>query len=366
MKERNPAQKVEEFGQSIWYDNISRELLDSGEIKRLIAEWGVRGLTSNPAIFHKAITSGNSYLKDISIFRNQGMNSDEIFEELALADIARAADELLGVYQDSRGEDGYASIEVSPLLAKDAEATIKEALRLYRRLSRPNIMIKVPGTMDCLPAIEELLFQGVNINVTLLFSVENYREVAHAYIRGLTRRHQSGKRIDSISSVASFFVSRVDSLIDSKLADLSAHNPHVKELQGKAAIANAKIAYAAFQEIFSSGEFAVLRQAGARRQRPLWASTSTKNPAYRDVIYVDELIGADTVNTVPHATLAAYVDHGTPGSTLESGLDEAKNILSALSDAGINLSEVLAHLQEDGVAQFIKAFLDLREALAVD
>ncbi|MDD2941441.1 MAG: transaldolase [bacterium] len=364
MRELNPAQRVGDFGQSIWYDNISRELLDSGEIRRLIAEWGVRGLTSNPAIFHKAITSGSSYFDDISAFKRQGMNSDEIFEELALADIAQAADELLGVYQASAGEDGYASIEVSPLLAKDSVATINEALRLYQRLSRPNIMIKVPGTKDCLPAIEELLFQGVNINVTLLFSVENYREVAQAYIRGLTRRHQAGLKIDGISSVASFFVSRVDSLIDANLAELGIRNPQVLALRGKAAIANAKIAYAAFQEIFSSDEFAVLRQAGARRQRPLWASTSTKNPAYRDVIYVDELIGPDTVNTVPHATLAAYVDHGTPGNTLESGLTEAKNLLSALSDAGINFAEVLAHLQEDGVAQFIKAFLDLREAIA--
>lgn len=364
----NAAQELHKLGTSIWYDNISRDILKNGELKRIIAEWGVRGLTSNPTIFEKAIAASNTYDSQIAQLKSGGGTADEVLEELAVADIAEAADLLLPIYQDSAGIDGYVSIEVSPLLAADTRGTIEEGLRLFEKLRRPNIMIKVPGTPAGIPAVFELLSRGVNVNITLLFSVENYVEVAQTYIKALRARVEKGLAVDKLASVASFFVSRVDSIIDKKLGELVAQGgeraTQAATLKGKFGIANCQLAYEKYQEIFEGPDFADLRAKGAQVQRPLWASTGTKDPAYSDVIYVDRLIGPNTVNTMPHATLAAFADHGTLKQTLGEDASGAKRILSELEDLGINVSQALHDLQVEGVSKFAESFTTLNAAIA--
>lgn len=361
--ETNPARELITLGQSIWYDNISRDLLKNGEIKRLIAEWGVRGMTSNPTIFDQAISKSAIYDGEIAALRARGLNEGEIFEELAIADIGEAADLLRPVYDASEGEDGFVSIEVSPLLARNTEATVEEGRRLFKKLARPNIMIKVPGTAEGIPAVRALLAEGVNINITLLFSADNYVQVAHAYCEALRERVKQGQDVSAIRSVASFFVSRVDTTIDSELEKL-APSPEAAALKGKFGIANSKVAYHRFQEIFLGESFSDLRNAGAAVQRPLWASTGTKNPNYPDTLYVDGLIGPHTVNTVPHDTLAAFVHHGTAKSTLTQGIEEALTIEDRLTALGIKVQNHLTFLQEDGVKKFSASFTALNEAIA--
>jgi transaldolase/glucose-6-phosphate isomerase len=352
--------QLRELGQSVWLDYILRSYLTSGTFARDVAR-GVRGVTSNPAIFEHAIGKSNDYDPQLGSLYTFGLSPDAAFEELALRDIRLAAEIMRGLYEGSRGLDGYVSLEVSPELAHDADGTIREALHLHGRLGVPNVMIKVPGTPEGAKAIEELTYRGVNINVTLLFSLTQHRRVAEAYLRGLERRVQEDLDVSQIHSVASFFVSRVDTLIDERLQQLGGE---AVRLQGKAAIANAKRAYRLYQEIFKDARFLALRAKGATVQRPLWASTSTKNPAYRDVVYVEELIGPDTVNTLPPATLEAFVDHGVARETVTQDLEGADGLESSLRDLGIDLEAVGEELQTKGVALFSGAFRNLREEIS--
>jgi transaldolase / glucose-6-phosphate isomerase len=361
----NPAVDVQRFGQSIWYDNISRDMIQSGQLKKLIDEFGVLGMTSNPTIFDKAI--GESTLYDESISHLLDLDANEIFDALSVDDIRNAADLLRPIYDRTNAADGYVSLEVSPMLANDTETTLSEAKRLYKLVDRPNVMIKIPGTPAGLPAVEEALFEGININITLLFAVTNYVDVANAYIKALERRVAAGLPVNKLASVASFFVSRIDAMIDKQLENniRSAQGRDLDRISansallGKVAIANAKVAYKRFKELFYGDRFAKLRAAGAQVQRPLWASTGTKNPAYPDTLYIDKLIGPDTVNTVPHATLVAFKDHGTVGATLEEELDLAQEVLDKLAEVGIDLDKVTQQLQDDGVDAFIDSFRKL-------
>ena len=354
----NRIQQLAELGQSIWYDNIQRALLDDGGLADLV-EAGVTGVTSNPSIFKQAIAGSADYDDALGELAPTGMAVTEIYEALALEDIQRAADILQPVYDRTGGVDGYVSLEVSPSLAHDTEATIAEARRLYAALDRPNVLIKVPATPAGIPAIENLIGEGVNINVTLMFSLDHYDAVAGAYIAGLEKVAASGRDLSKAASVASFFVSRVDTLVDRALEEVGN-----QDLQGKIAIANTKAAYARFHEVFSGERWERLAALGARVQRPLWASTSTKNPRYPDTLYVDALIGPDTVNTVPPATIDAFLDHGTVSPSLEAGLDEARDQLARLAELGIDLDAVTEQLQEDGVTSFANAFDSLMEGIA--
>jgi transaldolase len=360
----NPAQKLSEFGQSIWYDNISKDLLDKGELARLIEEDGVKGLTSNPTIFEKAIGGSSLYDQDISRISADSSDPGEIFEELAVADLARAADLFLPVYEASGGSDGFVSIEVSPLLASDSEGTVKEAERLYSKLNRPNVMIKIPGTPAGLPAIREVLEKGISVNITLLFSVENYVKVAEAHIEALEARVAKGEPVDRVQSVASFFVSRVDSAIDKQLKGLvESGQAEAKELLGRFGIYNSRLAYQEYLRLYRSDRFKKLAEKGAKPQRPLWASTSTKDPSYRDVLYVEQLIGQDTVNTLPPATLAAFVDHGEPATTIELEIEEAQGFQKKLENLGIDIDGILKTLQEEGVQKFSDSFHSLNATI---
>lgn len=356
----NPLKKLAEQGQSIWLDYIRRSLLTGGELKRLVEEDGVRGVTSNPTIFEKAMAGSTDY---DTAWRARLAEEPEIavgklYEHLAVEDIQMAADVLRPVYDASGGEDGYVSLEVSPHLARDTEKTIHEAKRLRSAVGRPNLMIKVPATPEGIPAIEELIAAGVNVNVTLMFSMSHYESVARAYIKGLERSADPSQ----VASVASFFVSRVDTMVDKALEN--AATPEARALLGKIAIANSKMVYRRFQEIFHGEGFAALRQRGARVQRPLWASTGTKNPAYSDVLYVENLIGPETVNTLPPETMDAFRDHGAvAGATVKEGLPEAEAVLARLSSLGIDLDAITEQLQRDGVAAFAKSFDDLMGAL---
>lgn len=364
----NPAQELIKYGQSVWYDNISRGLLQSGEITRLISEWGVRGITTNPSIFNKAIGSTSLYDEQIIELKAKGLSSEEVFDQLAISDVTAAADILRPIYEESGGVDGFVSIEVSPLLAADTKATIKEALRLCNIINRPNIMIKIPGTPEGLPAIKAVLEEGINVNVTLIFSIENYELVATAYCEALRNRLSKGLAIDKIRSVASLFVSRVDSATDRAL-ELIAKNgkdalaDHALALRGRFGIANSKLVYQKFLDLFEGEKFQALKVKGAFPQRPLWASTSTKNPSYRDVIYVEELIGNYTVNTIPHDTLAAFVDHGRVRETLVSEVPLANSLKKELANIGVNLSQIFADLLYDGIGQFKDSFLQLNNTI---
>lgn len=349
-------QEVQRLGQSIWYDNISRELLLSGEIESLI-RMGVTGLTSNPTIFEKAISGSADYDEALSALASEGLDTKDSYERLAMEDIRAAADLLRPAYDRSEGRDGYASLEVSPNLAHDTEATVAEALRLFAALDRPNAMIKVPATPQGLPAVRRLIGHGLNINVTLIFSLEAHRQVMEAYIAGLEDFAKAGGDLSKVASVASFFVSRVDTAVDILLGEIASHGkPGVDALLGKAAIANAKLAYQSFKTVFGSERFAQLQAKGARVQRPLWASTGTKNAAYSDVLYIDNLIGRDTVNTMPPATLTAFMEHGKPEATLEHDVTGAEQTMNALDTAGVSMDKVTDKLLADGVKSFADSF----------
>ncbi|MGI9252435.1 MAG: transaldolase [Thermomicrobiales bacterium] len=349
--------QLHEQGQSVWQDDISRDMIRSGEIQRII-DTGIRGLTSNPSIFEKAIATGSAYDEDVRTMARQGKDASTIFEAVAVEDIRNTCDLFLPLYRSSGGADGFVSIEVSPGAARDAERTRREALALWKAVDRPNVMIKIPGTVEGAPVIADMIAEGLNNNVTLLFSLEAYERVALAFIEGLERRAAAGKPVSGIASVASFFVSRVDALVD-KLLDQKIEatgNQSLAELKGKAAVANAKLAYERFQEIFNSPRFAKLAAAGAEVQRPLWASTSVKNPAYRDVMYVEELVGPHTVNTMPRPTIQAFIDHGVSARTVDKDLGESHAIMAALAAAGIDMDAVTTQLEEEGINSFIKSF----------
>jgi transaldolase/glucose-6-phosphate isomerase len=361
--------EVMQTGQSIWYDNIRRAMLESGDLKKKIEEDDLRGVTSNPTIFEKAITGSTDYDRQMRSLVQKGASVNEIYEALVLDDIGRAADILKPVYDKTDGVDGYISLEVNPRLAYETQGTIEEAERLFKSLNRRNVMIKIPASKEGLPAIEESIYRGININITMIFAIANYEQVAEAFIKGLERRDAEGKSVDHIASVASFFVSRVDTAIDSDLEYRARHAQTPEEkatlegLLGRAAIANAKIAYQKFKEIFHGERFAKLKAKGAQVQRCLWASTGTKNPKYSDVLYVDNLIGAETVNTIPPQTYTAFRDHGTVAPTLEANLDEAHAAINKLTEIGINLDEVTDKLQKDGLTAFVGSFDTLEQSI---
>lgn len=355
----NTTMQLFEAGQSIWYDNIQRSLLKNGELAGMVARGEIRGVTSNPTIFMNAITKSSDYDASLLPLAKSGLNSEEIFFALAIEDIQQAADLFLPLYQQTAGGDGYVSLEVSPLLAHDGAGTLAQAHALWQRVNRPNLMVKIPATKAGLPAITGAISAGINVNVTLIFSRQRYAEVMEAYLAGLELRLAGGQSLKSIASVASFFVSRVDTNIDPRLQALGAP----AELSGKAAIANARLAYADYKKVFSGERFKKLQAAGARVQRPLWASTSTKNPAYRDVIYLEELIGPDTVNTVPPQTLVAFLDHGLVRPSLEEDLPGALKSISSLEKIGISMDQVTAQLEEQGVKSFSDAYGILLQAV---
>jgi transaldolase len=357
----NPLRQLENFGQSVWLDYIRRDLLLSPEFRRLIEEDGLKGMTSNPTIFEKAIGGSNDYDEQFAELVQAQKGVDELYEALTTDDIKRAADALRSVYDSTDGRDGFVSFEVSPQLANDTKGTIAAAHRYFEMIGRPNLMVKVPATPAGLPAIEQLISEGHNINITLMFSLKHYEAVAGAYIRGLEKRAQAGQPLNRVASVASVFVSRVETLVDKRLEEKlkPAPNEAIAALRGTAAVANAKLIYQRFKEVFGGERFEQLQAKGARVQRPLWASTGTKNPAYSDVKYVEELIGPDTVNTMPPATMDAFRDHGKPRQTLEQGLTEASETARRLSDAGIDLIRVGEELQQEGVESFAQSFADL-------
>ena len=356
----NPIHALYALGQSLWYDNIHRALLRNGELEAMIARGDIYGVTSNPSIFRAAIVDSDAYAADIARLAADGLDAEAIYERLAVEDIRAACDLFRPLYDRTQGGDGYVSLEVSPYLAHDTQATLAEARRLWALVERPNLMIKIPGTLEGLHAITEAIAEGVNVNVTLLFSVRRYRQVMDAYMRGLERRLRDGLPLEGVASVASFFVSRVDTLVDRLL---EGYGKRGAALQGQIAVANTRMAYQAFKEVFAEERWQALAAAGARVQRPLWASTSTKNPAYSDVKYVEELIGPQTVNTVPPHTLDAFRDHGRVALTVESGLAEAEQALIALEALGISLTDVTRQLEEEGVRKFADAFTQLLEAV---
>jgi transaldolase len=365
---KGPLFELLNYGQSVWYDNIARGLIKDGSIKKLIDESGVRGVTSNPTIFEKAISAGDDYDDQIKKLIGQNKTAEEVFAALAVTDIGNTADIFRPIYDESNGGDGFVSIEVSPTLANDTEGTIRDAHYFYEAINRPNVMIKIPATPEGLPAITEVIGSGINVNVTLIFSLDAYEDVANAYIAGLEKLDASGKPLDKVASVASFFVSRVDSLVD-KLVDekIAASDEAGKEqlasLKGKAGIANSKLAYERFERIFSTERFKKLAAKGAKPQRVLWASTSTKNPKYRDVMYVEELIGPETVNTMPPQTVIAFADHGKVARTVDKDVDQAHAAIDALEKAGVSMEKVTDQLLDEGVKSFADSFTKLLEGV---
>ena len=371
MSTANPILDIEnQYGQSIWMDNLSRDLIESGELKQSISERGIRGITSNPAIFEKAIAGNKIYDEAIEAGIKAGKSVQEIYEDLVFTDIRNACDVFMPVYRETDGLDGYVSIEVPPDLAKNTESTIAEARRYYQAIDRPNLMIKIPGTPEGLPAVEQAISEGMSVNVTLLFSVQSYIDTAWAYIRGLEKRAEAGAEIGNVASVASFFLSRIDVMIDDQIdRKLESASDDAKAklaaIKGKVAIANAKVAYQKYKEIFGSDRWKALAEKGAKVQRLLWASTGTKNPEYSDVMYVDELVGPDTVNTLPPTTIEACADHCDPASRIESNLDEAHRVIDGLQDEAvdINLDNVMDALLDEGIDKFIKPFESLMSSL---
>jgi transaldolase len=350
-----PLARLSQLGQSVWVDFISRQALRDGDIQRLIREDSVVGLTSNPTIFQKAIAEGNAYDEQLAEIAKTEDDPQEIFLQLAKKDIVEACDLLRPIYDDGEGKDGYVSLEVAPTLAHDAEATLNEARRIKQLIERPNLLVKIPGTQEGLQAIEDAIAEGIAVNVTLLFSIERHAEVCDAYIRGLERLVEGGGDPGPVASVASFFVSRVDTEVDKRLGD---GHP----LAGKWAIANAKLAYQVYLEKFQGERWQALVDKGASAQRPLWASTSTKNPAYRDVMYVEELIGSDTVNTMPVETIRAFQEHGeVRGETILEGVDEARELAKKLEAEGIDLADVGRTLEKEGVQKFADSWKELLE-----
>jgi transaldolase len=363
----NPLKKLESLGQSVWLDYIRRDLISSGTLRRLIDDDGLRGMTSNPSIFEKAIAESNIYDQDIHDISVKNKNVQAIYETLSQRDVQSAADEFRSVFEKTNGKDGYVSLEVNPHLAHDTNGTIEEAHRLWAALSRSNVFIKVPATSQGLPAIQQLISEGININVTLLFGLPRYRQVAEAYIAGLEARAAQRKPLKHIASVASFFVSRIDTLVDSLLEKLFVQGGQkadlAKKVHGQIAISSAKSAYQIYNEIFGSDRFKKLADKGARVQRLLWASTSTKNPDYSDVKYIESLIGRDTINTVPPETIDAYRDHGKPKSSLEKDVKEAGWIMERLLELGISIDKVTQQLEDEGVKKFDEPFDKLMAAI---
>ncbi|MGC9395135.1 MAG: transaldolase [Anaerolineae bacterium] len=361
-------QQLHAAGQSVWYDNIQRGLLVNGELARMIERGEIRGVTSNPSIFMKAITQSHDYDAGLVPLAKAGRSAKEIFWQLAVEDIQAAADLFRTLYEETDGGDGYVSLEVDPYLANDTGGTLAEAQQLWQRVDRPNLLIKIPATVAGLPAITGAIAEGINVNVTLIFALDRYRAVMDAYLAGLEQRVAAGLPVARVASVASFFVSRVDTKVDGRLSEIidrgDAHAENAQSLLGKAAIANARLAYAKYQEVFGSLRFQALKVQGARIQRPLWASTSTKNPAYRDVRYVEELVGPNTVNTMPPHTLKAFLDHGEvrPGSLLEN-VPGSGQTLASLETLGISMKTVTDELEVAGVKSFADAYTALLDAV---
>ena len=349
-----PLQQLADHGQSVWIDFLSRNFIQDGELAALVDE-GVKGVTSNPTIFQAAIADGNAYDEQLREILKTETDPKEVFLQLACRDIQAACEELRRVHDEGGGRDGWVSLEVDPNLAHDTEGTIEEAVRLHALVDRPNLFVKIPATREGLPAIEESIARGIPINVTLIFSLERHREVAEAYLRGLERLVEDGGDATRVASVASFFVSRVDTEGDKRLDEIGGHD----ELKGKLAIANAKLAYQSYKELFSGERWETLQSKGATSQRCLWASTSTKNPEYRDVLYVEELIGPETVNTMPRETIEAFQDHGKVQDTLEQDVEGARRLLEELAAAGIDYDDVVEVLEREGVEKFAKSFKDL-------
>lgn len=366
--QENPLKKIKTFGQSIWLDYIRRDLITSGELQRLIDEDGISGITSNPSIFEKAIGESHIYDKSIHDHVLNKKNSIEIYESLSQQDVQNAADVFRAIYDQTDGMDGYVSLEVNPHLAHDTQGTIEEARRLWKALNRPNVLIKVPATSAGLPVIKQLISEGINVNVTLLFGLPRYRQVAEAYIAGLEERISQGKAVKHITSVASFFIGRIDTLIDpllEKFIDSAKTETEIAKMaHGQVAVSSAKAAYQIFKEIFSSTRFKILANLGASRQRLLWASTSTKNPDYRDIKYIESIIGSETINTIPLETINAYINHGNPKSRLEHDIETANMILERLPELGINIDTMTQQLEDEGVRKFNKPFDELMEDLS--
>ena len=363
----NAALKLFKAGQSVWYDNIQRNLLENGEMAGMIQRGEIRGVTSNPTIFMNAISKSQDYDDSLKPMAGLGLSSEAVFFRLAIEDIQAAADLFLPLYRESTGGDGYVSLEVNPYLAQDAGGTLKQAKELWNEVDRPNLMIKIPATREGLPAITDAIAAGVNVNVTLIFARQRYMKVMNAYLKGLEKRAAEGLALDSIASVASFFVSRVDSKVDKRLQAIiqagGARAEQAKSLSGKAAIANARLAYADFKQVFLEERFQKLAGSGAQVQRPLWASTSTKNPAYRDVMYVEELIGPQTVNTVPPQTLTAFLKHGQVRPSLEEDLEAAQNVMDDLEELGISMQTITKELEKEGVKAFSDSFTELLKVI---
>jgi transaldolase len=366
----NPLLLLKEQGQSVWYDNIDRAQLISGEFQRMLNEDGIVGVTANPTIFQKSISAGHAYDAQMSQLIAAGKNTSDIYEALVIRDIQSVADLLHPIYDHSNGKDGFVSLEVSPDLAHDTQATIAEAERFWHLVQRPNLMIKIPATAEGIPAIYETLRKGINVNITLIFSLDSYRAVTDAYLRALEERNSAGEDISSIASVASFFISRVDTLVDQLLAEkINATSDPVQQqqltsLQGKAAIANARLVYQDFKQIFGTPRFESLKHAGAQVQRPLWASTSTKNAAYRDVLYAEELIGPETVDTMPLETINNFRDHGQVRYSIEDDIAGAKTALEELEKIGILYQQTTQQLQDEGVQKFVDSFHELFKGIA--
>lgn len=354
----NRVKQIHDLGQSIWLDFFDRKIMNTGELTKLIQEDGVSGVTSNPSIFEKAIRGSEDYDEDIRSLSSHITDNGELFFKMAVKDIQRATDLFSPVFKEADGQDGFVSLEVSPHLARETEKTIQQAMDLFSEVDRKNVMIKIPGTKEGLPAIRKCISEGLNINITLLFGLPRYREVTDAYLSGLEDRIKAGKSIENIASVASFFLSRIDVMVDPMLE--AAGKP---DLKGMAAIASAKEAYAIFQEVFNSGRFNKLKEKGAKVQKVLWASTSTKDPVYSDVKYVEALIGPQTIDTIPIETLEAFRDHGQARSTLEQNRDEAQKVLAGLKEAGINIDDVTQQLEEEGIDKFNKAYDQLLDAI---
>ncbi len=363
----NPLKKLEALGQSVWLDYIRKDMIENGELSRLIENDGIHGITSNPSLFEKAIAESNLYDKDIRNLVLKKKDVKEIYETLIISDIRNAADEFRPLYEKSDGRDGYVSLEVNPYLAYDTSGTIAEARRLWNTVNRPNIFIKVPATEAGLPAIQQLTTDGINVNITLLFGLPRYRQVAEAYVAGIKSRIEQGKPVNNIISVASFFLSRIDTLIDPMEEDFAnsvGEQAHfATSIKGQVAISSAKIAYTIYKEIFEARQFAALELNGARKQRLLWASTGTKNKEYSDIKYIEAIIGKDTINTMPPETLNAYRRHGKPGASLEEHVKRACWVMSELTELGIDIDGVTKQLEKEGVEKFIEAFDKLTETL---
>jgi transaldolase len=363
-------QKLNQIGQSIWYDNIERKLLKDGTLEGMVSRGEIRGITSNPSIFNKAISQSDEYDEDIKSLTREGLSRENVYERLAISDIQAAADLFRPLYDQTDGGDGYVSLEVSPYLAHDTEQTISEANRLWNDVNRPNLMVKIPATKAGIPAITETIAAGINVNVTLIFSLDRYREVREAYLAGLEKRASAGKPVENIASVASFFISRIDTKVDKQLESLletaiSDQKGQIEQLVGKTAVASGKLAFLDYEDTFGEKgtRYGKLKTLGAKRQRVLWASTSTKNPAFSDTKYVEEMIGPLTINTVPPKTLVAFLDHGVVEQTIDQDFEAARNVMAGLSGLGIDLDQATQELETEGVKSFADAYTSLLDSL---